>query len=57
MNLSQNNKKQEQLGRVIAQGMEKEKVVKEKNMIKAEKRKATMLENAAQIALSGGVKG
>ena len=42
-------------GRVIARGMHLEKVQQEKNMIKADRRKATMLENAAEIALSGGV--
>lgn len=41
------------LGRVIARGMHQEKVQQEKNMMKAERRKATMLENAAQKALSG----
>ena len=42
-------------GRVIARGMEDVKVEKQKNMAKADKRRATMLENAADIALSGGV--
>lgn len=41
-------------GRVIARAMRLEKVQHEKNMIKAERRKATMLENAAEKALSGG---
>lgn len=40
-------------GRVIARGMEDVKVEKEKNMTKAVKRRATMLERAAQQALSG----
>ncbi len=40
-------------GRVIAQGMHDIKVEQEKNMAKAEKRKATMLERAAEKALSG----
>lgn len=42
-------------GRIIARGMEDIKVEKEKNMIKADKRQHTMLEKAAEIALSGGV--
>jgi hypothetical protein len=49
-------KEQEQIrehGRVIAQGMQDVKVEHQKNMAKAEKRKATMLERAAEIALSG----
>lgn len=41
-------------GRVIAQAIEDLKVEKEKNMTKAAKRKATMLENAAERALTGG---
>lgn len=54
MNLSKDNKeKSKEHGRVIAQGMEEVKVEKEKNMAKAVKRKQTMLENAAEIALSG----
>lgn len=40
-------------GRVIARGMEDIKVEHQKNMTRAEKRKATMLERAAQKALSG----
>jgi hypothetical protein len=40
-------------GRVIAHAMNEVNVQKEKNMAKAEKRKATMLENAAERALSG----
>lgn len=40
-------------GRVIAQGMNEVGVQREKNMAKAEKRRATMLENAAEKALSG----
>lgn len=42
-----------QLGRVIAQGIREDKVEKAKNMAKAEKRKDTMLERAAEKALSG----
>lgn len=42
-----------QLGRVIAQGMNEIKVEKEKNMIKADKRKQTMLERAAEQVLRG----
>lgn len=40
-------------GRAIAQGMQQIKVEQKKNMAKADKRKQTMLENAAEIALSG----
>lgn len=40
-------------GRVIARGMEDAKVEREKNMTKAAKRHTTMLERAAQQALSG----
>lgn len=40
-------------GRIIARGMNDIKVEQEKNMIKAVKRKETMLENAAARALSG----
>lgn len=40
-------------GRIIARGMNDEKVEREKNMIKAVKRKETMLEKAAERALSG----
>ena len=40
-------------GRVIAHAMNEVNVQKEKNMAKADKRKATMLENAAEKALSG----
>lgn len=49
-------KQQEEIrehGRVIAHGMEDVKVEKEKNMMKAEKRRHTMLERAAERALSG----
>lgn len=49
------NKELKQNGRVIAHALEEQKVVIQKNMAKAEKRQATMLENAAKIALSGGV--
>ena len=40
-------------GRVIAHAMNEVNVQREKNMAKADKRKATMLENAAEKALSG----
>lgn len=40
-------------GRVIARGMHEENMRREKNMATAEKRKATMLERAAERALSG----
>lgn len=40
-------------GRVIARAFDDIKVEKEKNMAKADKRRATMLENAAEKALSG----
>ena len=40
-------------GRVIAHAMNEVNVQKEKNMAKADKRRATMLENAAEKALSG----
>ena len=40
-------------GRVIAQEIENLKVEKQKNMIKAEKRHNTMLENAAERVLAG----
>lgn len=38
-------------GRVIARGMEEIKVEKEKSMTKATKRRATMLERAAEKAI------
>ena len=57
MNLSPNeirqNEEIREHGRIIARGMDDIKVQKEKNMIKADKRKATMLEQAAEKALSG----
>lgn len=55
MKLSQSykNDKLVEHGRIIARAMHQEKVLIEKNMIKAERRKATMLENAAERALSG----
>ena len=54
MNSSQKDKEiLEQTGRVIAHAMNEVEVQKEKNMIKADRRKATMLENAAEKALSG----
>jgi hypothetical protein len=40
-------------GRIIAQAIQRQKVDKEKNMMKAVKRRETMLENAAEKALSG----
>lgn len=40
-------------GRVIAQAMQDMKIERQKNMAKAEKRKATMLEKSAEKALSG----
>lgn len=40
-------------GRVIARAIDEAKVEKEKNMAKAGKRRATMLENAAENVLSG----
>lgn len=40
-------------GRVIARGMNDIKVEQEKNMARAEKRRDTMLRNAAEEALSG----
>lgn len=40
-------------GRVIARGMEDAKVEQQKNMAKAAKRQQTMLERAAERALSG----
>ena len=52
MKLSQKDKLVEH-GRVIARAMDDLKVQKEKNMASAAKRKATMLENAAEKALSG----
>lgn len=56
MKLSQKDKKVEQMnqhGRVIARAMDELNVQKEKNMAKAEKRRATMLENAAEKELFG----
>lgn len=50
---SHKDEKLKNQGRVIAQGMRDLKVEQEKNMAKADKRKATMLENAAEQALSG----
>lgn len=40
-------------GRAIARAMQEVQVEKQKNMAKAERRKATMLENAAEQVLSG----
>ena len=51
MKLSVNNEVEH--GRAIARGMREQNMQFEKNMAKAEKRKATMLENAAKNALSG----
>lgn len=42
-------------GRAMARGMRQENMQHEKNMAKASKRQQTMLENAAEQALSGGV--
>ena len=56
MNSSDKNKlrsKWMETGRVIAHAMNEVNIQKEKNMAKADKRKATMLENAAEKALSG----
>jgi hypothetical protein len=56
MNSSDKNKLRGQwmeTGRVIAHAMNEVNIQKEKNMAKADKRKATMLENAAEKALSG----
>jgi hypothetical protein len=55
MKSSQNNLREKwmETGRVIAHAMNEVNVQKEKNMAKADKRKATMLENAAEKALSG----
>jgi len=47
------NEKAMEHGRVIARAMDDVKVEKQKNMAKAEKRRATMLERAAERALSG----
>lgn len=52
MRLSSEDKAREN-GRAIARGMEDARVEKQKNMAKAEKRRATMLERAAEEALSG----
>ncbi len=41
-------------GRAIARGIVEEQARKERNQASADKRRATMLENAAQRALSGG---
>lgn len=43
--------KQVEQGRAIALALEEQRVQKEKNMAKAVKRRATMLENAAERAL------
>ncbi len=42
-------------GRAIARGISEENARKERNQASADKRQATMLERAAQKALSGGV--
>lgn len=52
MKLSQDNKMVEQ-GRATALAMHELKVQQKRNMASAVKRKASMLENAAQRALSG----
>lgn len=41
-------------GRVLARGMHDEQVQRERNMAKAQKRRNTMLEIAAEQALRGG---
>jgi hypothetical protein len=46
------NKEVEQ-GRAIARGMQEMNLQHQKNMAKAEKRRATMLERAAEKVLSG----
>jgi hypothetical protein len=43
----------EEQGRAIARALHEEKAQRQKNMAAAEKRRTTMLENAAQKALSG----
>lgn len=43
----------EELGRAIARGMSEQAAQKERNMQKAERRRETMLENAAEAVLSG----
>lgn len=45
--------KQVERGRAIARGMHLQQVQQEKNMAKAEKRRDTMLKNAAEQALLG----
>lgn len=57
MKKSSNNSKPNKLieqGRAIALGIHNLKVGQEKNKAKAEKRKQTMLEQAAERALLGG---
>ena len=56
MKLSQEVKKEQDLrvqGRVIARGIQDVKVENEKNMARSAKRQQTMLERAAERALSG----
>ena len=48
-----NTSKEELTGRAIAQSMRAEQAQHEKNMAKAAKRQQTMLERAAEQALSG----
>lgn len=50
---SKEERKATENGRVIARAMREEQVQHQKNMIKAERRRQTMLENAAERALSG----
>lgn len=50
MKLSKEDKMVEQ-GRAIARAMHEENVQRQKNMVKAERRKATMLERAADKEL------
>lgn len=54
MKLSPSSLDNEQ-GRAIARGIAEENAQKERNQAKADKRQATMLERAAERALSGGV--
>lgn len=53
MEQANNQERTEELGRVIARQTKALEADRQKNMIKAEKRKQTMLENAAERALSG----
>lgn len=53
MNSSNEQNKVEETGRVIAQALSEQEAQKQKNMMKAEKRKATLLEKAAEKHLAG----